>query len=58
MDIPFPTFCINIGSLAFSYVLANVLVPCTEFALNYLDDIMIFSTIWEDYLIHLQAVLK
>ena len=37
-------FGINIGPLAFSYVLDKVLVPCTEFALNYLNDIMIFSS--------------
>ena len=36
-------FGINIGPSAFSYVLGKVLAQCTEFALNYLDDTMIFS---------------
>ena len=36
-------FGINIVPSAFSYVLGKVLAQCTEFALNYLDDIMIFS---------------
>ena len=35
-------FGINSGPLAFSYVLGKVLVTCTEFTLDYLDDIMIF----------------
>ena len=38
-------FGINIGPLAFSYVLGKVIAPCTKFALNYLDDIMIFFRI-------------
>ena len=37
-------FGINIGPSAFSYVLGKVLASCTAFALNYLDDIMIFLT--------------
>ena len=37
-------FGINIGSSALSYVLGKVLAPCTEFTLNYLDDIMISET--------------
>ena len=36
-------FGINIGPSAFSYVLGKVLAQCTEFVLNYLDDIKIFS---------------
>ena len=55
MDIPFPTVGINIGPLEFSYVLGKVLVPCTKFILNYLNDIIIFSRIWEE---HLEAVFK
>ena len=49
---------INIGPSAFSYVLGKVLVPCTEFALNYLDDIMIFLSMWEEYLEHLETIFK
>ena len=51
-------FGINIGPSAFSYVLGKVLVPCTEFTLNYLDDIMIFSTTWQEHLKHLEEVFK
>ena len=51
-------FGFNIGPSAFYYVLGKVLVPCTEFALNYLDDIMIFSSTWEEHLENLKAVFK
>ena len=36
-------FGINIGLSAFSYVLGKVLAQCSKYALNYLDDIMVFS---------------
>ena len=49
---------INIGPLAFSYVLGKVLASCIEFAPNYLNNIMIFSSTWEEYLEHLEAVFK
>ena len=42
----------------FSYVLGKVLAQCTEFALNYLDDIMIFSKIWQEHLKHLKEVFR
>ena len=51
-------FGINIGPLAFSYVLAKVIAPCTELALHYLDDIMIFSSTWEEHLEHFEAFFK
>ena len=51
-------FGINIGQSAFSYVLGKVLVQCSEFALNYLDDIMVFSEMWESHLKHVKEVLK
>ena len=51
-------FGINIGPSAFSYVLDKVLALCTEFACNYLDDIMIFSKTWQDHLNHLEEVFK
>ena len=51
-------FGINIGPSAFSYVLDKVLAQCTEFVLNYLDDIMIFSKTWQDHLNHLEEVFK
>ena len=36
-------FSINISLSAFSYVLGKVLVQCSEYVLNYFDDIMVFS---------------
>ena len=51
-------FGINIGPSAFSYVLGKVLAQCTEFALNYLEDIMIFLEMWQQHLEHLEEVFK
>ena len=51
-------FGINFGPSAFSYVLGKVLMPCTKFASNYLDDIMIFPCTWEEHLQHLEAAFK
>ena len=51
-------FGINIRPSAFSYVLGKVLTQCTEFTLNYLDDIMIFSEMWQEHLEHLEEVFK
>ena len=52
------SFGINIEPSAFLYVLGKVWVLCIEFALTYLDDIMIFSRTWEENLKHLEAVFK
>ena len=54
---PLP-FGINISPSAFSYVLAKVLEQCSEFALNYLDDIMVFSETCRSHLKHLEEVFK
>ena len=51
-------FVINIGPSAFTYVLSKVLDQCTEFVLNYLDDIMIFSKMWQGHLNHLEEVFE
>ena len=51
-------FGINIGPSAISYVLGKVLAQCTQFVLNYLDEILIFSKIWQDHLKHLEEVFK
>ena len=51
-------FGINLGPSAFLYVLGEVLAPCHNFMLNYLDDIIIFSRTWEDHLKHLEEVLE
>ena len=51
-------FGINIGPSTFSYILGKVLVQCSEYALNYLDDIMVFLQTWESHLVHLKEVFK
>ena len=51
-------FGINLGPSVFSYVLGTTLRHCQAFALNYLDDIIIFLKSWEDYLEHLEQVFK
>ena len=51
-------FGINLGPSAFSYVLGKVLAAFHNFALNYLDHIIIFSRTWEDHLRHLQEVFQ
>ena len=51
-------FGINIGLFPFSYVLEKVLVQWSEYALNYLEDIMVFSEIWVSHLKHLKEVFK
>ena len=51
-------FGINIALSMFSYVLRKVLAQCSEFALNYLHDIMVFSEMWESHLRHLKEVFK
>ena len=51
-------FGINISPSAFSYVLGKVLAQCSEYALNYLNDIIIFSEMWESHLKHLKEVFR
>ena len=51
-------FGINIGPSAFSYVLEKILVQCSEYTLNYLDNMMVFSEMWESHLMHLEEVFK
>ena len=40
-------FGINISPSAFLYVLGKVLLQCSEYTLNYLNDMMVFSKTWE-----------
>ena len=54
-SLPFGT---NIGPSTFSYALGKVLAQCSEYALNYLNDIMVFSAMWENHLRHLEEVFK
>ena len=42
----------------FSYVLGKALAQCEEFALSYLDDIMIYSKMWQDHLNNLEEMFK
>ena len=51
-------FSINISPSTLSYVLRKVPVQCSEYALNYLSDIMFFSETWENHLRHLEEVFK
>ena len=40
----------------FQELMSVVLQGCNNFAIAYLDDIMIFSSTWEDYLEHLSII--
>ena len=51
-------FGINLGPLAFSYVLGTNLKHCQSFALNYLANIIIFLKNWKEYVEHLKEVIK
>ena len=51
-------FGINLDSSIFSYVLGMTLKHCQAFALNYLDDIIIFSKTWMEYLAQLEEIFK
>ena len=39
-------------------MLGKVLVQCSEYALNYIDDIMVFYEMWKSHLNHLEKVFK
>ena len=49
---------INIGPSAFLYALWKVLAQCSEYTLNYLNDIMVFSEMWKSHLNHLKEVFQ
>ena len=51
-------FGINLGASVFSYILGTMLKHCQAFALNYLDDIIIFLKSWVDHLEHLKQAFK
>ena len=47
-------FGIGIGVQTFSFVINKAIGQCSDFATNYLDDIMVFSRTAEDHLKHLE----
>ena len=49
---------VNIGLSACLYLLRKVLVQCSKYTLNCLDDIMVFLKTWESHLMHLKEVFK
>ena len=49
-------FGIGIGVQTFSFVLNKAIDHCTDFAANYLDDIMVFSRTAEDHMEHLERI--
>ena len=42
----------------FQKLTSRVLEPCSEFALPYIDDIVIFSNNWEEHVRHVRQVLQ
>ena len=60
VDISFSSmpFGINIWPSAFCYVLGKVIAPHTEFTLNYLDNIMIFSETWQEHVKYLEEIFR
>ena len=49
-------FGIGIGVQTFSFVINKAIGQCSDFAANYLDDILVFSRSVEDHLKHLEQV--
>ena len=49
-------FGIGIGVQTFSFVINKAIGQCSDFAGNYLDDIIVFSRTVEDHLKHLEQV--
>ena len=50
-------FGIGIGVQTFSFVVNKAVSQCSDFATNYIDDIIVFSRTVEDHLKHLERVL-
>ena len=49
-------FGIGIGVQTFSFIINKAIGQCSDFAANYLDDIIVFSRTAEDHLKHLEQV--
>ena len=51
-------FCIGIGVQTFSFVINKAIGHCSDFAANYLDDIIVFSRTAEEHMLHLEAIFE
>ena len=51
-------FGIGIGVQTFSFVINKAIGHCSDFAANYLDDIIVFSRTAEDHMEHLEKIFK
>ena len=51
-------FGIGIGVQTFSFVINKAIGHCSDFAANYLDDIIIFSRTTEEHMLHLEAIFE
>ena len=51
-------FGIGIGVQTFSFVINKATGHCSDFAANYLDDIIVFSRTAEDHMEHLEKIFK
>ena len=49
-------FGIGIGVQTFSFIINRAIGQCSDFAANYLDDIIVFSRTAEDHLDHFKKV--
>ena len=51
-------FGIGIGVQTFSFVINKAIGHCSNFAANYLDDIIVFSRSTEDHIEHLEKIFQ
>ena len=51
-------FGIGVGVQTFSFVINKAIGHCSDFAANYLDDIIVFSRTTEDHMLHLETIFK
>ena len=58
MDLPFTAFQYQYWSFYILICTRKVLAQCMEFALNYLDNIMVFSKTWQGHLWHLEEAFE
>ena len=51
-------FGIGIGVQTFSFVINKAIGHCSDFAANYLDNIIVFSRTAEEHMLHLEAIFE